>query len=160
MFLTLNAAEGAELLDCFMTVQRQVAVHGGELAVGWSIWQTDEVLLEAERHGVWRNPDGGLVDLTPKPNGAETSLFVEDIGGAYDGRQVQSKFKKLVELPELDEHIACADAIFEFMNRGERATQHGELKLNGREQEEWKGLQLRRGKAAFELGLAVRGKKW
>ena len=41
------------------------------------------------------------------------------------------------------------------MNRGDRANQHGEIRLFGKEADEWEGLQKRKADILYRLGRAI-----
>lgn len=60
-----------------------------------------------------------------------------------------------MSLPEIDEHIACSNAILEFTNRGERAKQHGKVVFKGMEADQWDALQRRKAMAVYNLGIRV-----
>lgn len=66
-----------ETAMCHGNVVHRVREAGGERVNGWMIWDHG-VFAEAEFHAVWRNPDGVLVDITPRQHGEEFILFVED----------------------------------------------------------------------------------
>ena len=76
--------------DCFEDVTRQVSEHGGELVTGWIIWEWKSILVEAEFHAVWRNPNGKLVDMSVKPDGEPLVMFVVDKTRKYAGRRVDN----------------------------------------------------------------------
>jgi len=153
-FIDITPRSDAAVLDCFPVIEREVAQHGGEIVYGWRIWEWPGVMLEAEFHAVWRDPDGVLHDLTPTPQGERRSLFVPDPARIYDGRQINNVRKPLTDRPELREFMAAADAEFEVLNRGERATKHGEIRLGGAEAEEILRIRERKQRAlAAILGV-------
>lgn len=115
----------AEISSCFPTVARHIAAKRGEMVYGWAFSEWPGVWLEAEFHAVWRSPKGNLRDLTPRPiPGWKRTLFLHDPARRYEGRQVQSRIRPLVNDKSVDGLIAAMDAQFEFMNRGDRAEQH------------------------------------
>lgn len=73
-----DPAPNALPAECFPNVQKMVARKGGELVLGWHLWELPGLLLEAEFHGVWRKPSGILVDVTPQrpEHREERILFV------------------------------------------------------------------------------------
>lgn len=78
-------ASDAKPLRCFWNVAAHVDRHGGGIVFGWSIHEWPHLFWEAQHHGVWRSPDGELVDITPPaaPGGTVT-LFVEDQASAFE----------------------------------------------------------------------------
>lgn len=155
-FLPVTPATDAELLACFPTVEKQVAEHGGELQLGWQIWEWPDVMMEAEFHAVWRDPSGNLHDLTPKPFGTRKILFLPDPSATYDGRQVNSIREPVNNSPGGRLMIEARDAEFELMNRGERAHQHGEIRLKGSEVDELEEIQRKMARATqMILGVSA-----
>lgn len=131
----------ADLHSCFRTVLARAEANGGELVVGWQIVETPGVMLDAIFHGVWRDPSGGLHDLTPKEGELAEVLFLPDPARKYEGRQVDNQRDPLVDTRAVLDLIAAREALFEFENRGERAFQH-RYKLNtGKELGELRELQ-------------------
>ncbi len=57
---------------------------GGTLQQGWLIWEWPKAYLEAEFHGVWRDPKGFCLDITPPSGGEERILFVPDNQRHFD----------------------------------------------------------------------------
>lgn len=143
VYVKISPPPGAELADCFPTVDRQVAKAGGERLLGWAIWEHASVMVEAELHAVWLDPDGQIHDLTPRPGGINQILFLRDPARSYDGRQVNNVRRPLRDTAEIKEFIAAADAQYEFNNRGARATQHGKIMLSGADAAEHQRLERR-----------------
>ena len=66
VFIRITPDPGAELNDCFATVQRKVSAEGGRIQFGWAIWEWPNVLAEAEHHAVYEPPAGlPWADLSP-----------------------------------------------------------------------------------------------
>ncbi|MBI3200091.1 MAG: zinc chelation protein SecC [Myxococcales bacterium] len=141
LLVQVEPRNDATLLDCFPVVDRQVQLHGGEVCCGWRIWERPSVLIEAEFHAVWQKPNGDLLDLTPNQLGAERILFLPDATRQYEGRQVNNVRRALRNDPEIHRFIQTCDAEFEFLNRGERALQHGAITLDTAEAAEWQQIQ-------------------
>jgi hypothetical protein len=129
VFVSVSPEPGASPDECFSTVERKIQQTGGTAVYGWTIWATP-VMVEAEFHVVWQSPSGQLADLTPKVNRATEIMFVPDASARYEGRQVDN-----VRLPVypndvlVERFIRVHTEIFEVMNRGERAFQHGEIAI-------------------------------
>jgi hypothetical protein len=143
VYLPITPAEGAKEANCFPTVAQQVIQHGGEAVIGWQIWEIENVLVEAEFHAVWRDPQGTLQDITPKPGGTDQILFLPDPARRYQGRQVDNMRQPISGSPAVTELIAASEAEFEFFNRNDRADRH-EVKLTPTELEELEGIRHRK----------------
>lgn len=74
--------------ECFPNVQRMIQEQGGKQINGWVIWQWANVLIEAEAHAAWENPEGNLIDITPHDNGESKILFLRDDSMVYSGEQI------------------------------------------------------------------------
>src|ERR1700761_7847752 len=61
---------------CADGVREKIRREGGSIVFGWTIWEGPNVLLTAEFHSVWQDTAGTLIDITPKPDGEETIVFV------------------------------------------------------------------------------------
>ncbi len=59
-------------------VREKIRADGGSIGFGWRLREWQPVMLTAEFHAVWVDPDGNLVDITPDIADGETSLFVPD----------------------------------------------------------------------------------
>lgn len=66
---------------CSDGVLEKVKRDGGQIVFGWTIWEWPEVMLTAEFHAIWSGTNGKLIDITPKPQGETSILFVAD--GSY-----------------------------------------------------------------------------
>jgi hypothetical protein len=63
---------------CSDGVAEKIKADGGEAAFGWTIWEWPRALLTAEFHCVWKSPQNELLDITPKPKGETSIVFVYD----------------------------------------------------------------------------------
>lgn len=63
---------------CSDGVAEKVKADGGEHVFGWLIWEWPGVMWTAEFHDNWLSPQGEILDITPKPAGEESVLFVPD----------------------------------------------------------------------------------
>lgn len=134
--------------ECFLLVQQQVDNHGGEAVVGWSLWEFPNLFVEAEFHCVWRQPDGAFIDITPKRSGIAKVLFIADPARSYEGRQVNNVRRPISQIPELKRYLDSFDSLYEFMNRGDRAEQLGEIHLSGEDAREY-GKIMKEQEASF-----------
>lgn len=74
----------AEIDECFLNVRKRINVLGGDIQHGWCIWERPGLFIEGEFHGVWKSPNGQLLDVTPKRNGVQRILFVVDPIRTFD----------------------------------------------------------------------------
>lgn len=123
--------QGAPMNKCFPLVQEKIRTEGGKRVLGWQIWK-GELLIEAEFHAVWENPDGKYIDITPKSLPFTEILFVPDHTAVYEGRQVSNIRINITSNSLVDEFISIHEATFRIENKGERALQY-ELCLTGKE---------------------------
>ena len=93
-------------LDCFNDVQRHISENGGSIVHGWLLWEWPNVLVEAEFHAVWKSPDGKLLDVSEKPQGETTILFVEDKTRIFTGSSVDNVRMAVGNDPRIMEFIA------------------------------------------------------
>lgn len=132
-YLTIHPEFDAVVNECFPNVAAKVARAGGRMLCGWQIWEWPHVMVEAEFHAVWVSPEGQHVDITPKPHGEATILFVPDTRRTYSGVVIDN-----VRLPVRDDllvrhFIKASEAIVQVMNRGERAAQYGHVSVPAHE---------------------------
>jgi hypothetical protein len=78
MFVDVSAPPTSRVGWCFSNVAHMVSDKGGVLRNGWLIWLARGLWLNAEFHSVWQAPDGGLLDVTPKPDGERNIMFMPD----------------------------------------------------------------------------------
>ena len=128
VYVPLYPLPGAAESSCFDILPKHVAQHGGEQVIGWSIWQWPRVFIEAEFHTVWRQPDGDLLDITPKKYRMPRILFLPDSTRHYEGRQVDN-----IRQPTADPDAMRLCEIFTLIhhefNKGELADYHGEVAI-------------------------------
>ena len=125
--VSLEPVKGAPLNECFTIVPEYISEHGGEQVIGWAVWEWPKVMLEAEFHCVWRNPEGRLIDLTPKPKDFSEIVFLEDRKKKYTGKQVNNIRRALSDSLTIKKYIETANKIYTEMNKGSLADYHGEL---------------------------------
>ncbi len=132
---------GAVINDCFNIVQKKILSSGGKRICGWQVLKT-KFVIEAEAHAVWETPNGELLDITPKLVPSPQTIFVEDEGLIYEGKQINNYRLNITKNSLVDDLIKVCEHIFEFENRGERAN-HSDLTplLNDEQKRYWIGLQ-------------------
>lgn len=119
--------------ECFETVDKQVATHGGEVVYGWAVHEWPGVMIEAEFHAVWRDPQGKLRDISRQDFATGTTLFLIDPTRKFDGRQVNNIRRALRNHPAVHRYIKAANRMYEVMNAGDRAMQVGEIAIPANE---------------------------
>lgn len=116
VYVPVEAAGWCQLHECFPNVQRMVREQGGRQVNGWAIWQWANMMVEAEAHSIWENPDGELIDITPHDNGEKEILFLHDGGMEYSGESVGNirlaitgspLVAELIELGEKTDAVMC-----------------------------------------------------
>lgn len=127
--------------ECFSIVPEHVIAHGGEQLIGWAIWETPGMLIEAEFHTLWQDPQGNLVDLTPCGTPHQNILFLPDPGREYRGRQVDNIRRPLVDDLDVIRFVHLASRLFEITNKGDLAEQHGEISLPPRALREYRKVE-------------------
>lgn len=119
--------------ECFPLVDEYISRHGGERILGWAIWELPGLFIEAEFHAIWKTPVGELMDLNYRPLKTEKILFLPDYEIVYEGYQKNNIRLALSNNPAVIDFLKAHDKMFEFMNKGERKKQHGEIKIKGSE---------------------------
>jgi len=151
VYVEVVPLEGALIDHCFQLVDKYVEMHGGQVVVGWSLWELPTLFLEAEFHCVWRNPEGRLLDISPKKSVTAKILFLKDGLRIYDGRQVNNVRRVLHPDPMLLKYLETFDTEFDLLNRGDLVGQHGEIHLLGSEANQYHAIQSERAKLYLRL---------
>lgn len=140
-YVECHPSDGAAVDDCFKTVEDHVRTQGGHVVIGWSIWEQPALFIEAEFHAVWGTDSDGLLDIARKKRPVPRILFIKDPTRRYEGRQVSNVRRPLRRHPAVLGFINAAEREFEFMNRGPRAHQHGDISVSGVEAIEYQRIQ-------------------
>lgn len=122
IFVDVRPEPWALVSECFPNVERKVRESGGRMIIGWQVWKSAN-LIEAEFHAVWEDPDGELLDITPKEPPFERILFIEDEGRTDTGRQVDNIRLNISGNKLVDDLIEISKALYVFDNKGDRADQ-------------------------------------
>ena len=125
VFIPYRPVDGEELKECFSIVPRYISTNGGNQIFGWHIHVWKRVMVEAEFHCVWENPLGRLVDITPKLEIGEFSLFLPAPNKKYTGSQVDSIRKALSPDAEITTLIILHEKLFRHVNQGNLADKYG-----------------------------------
>lgn len=105
IYLPVAPQEWSLPSECFPNVQRMIQEQGGKQINGWAIWQWANVLVEAEAHAVWEDPEGQLIDITPHVHGERTILFLRDNNMVYQGNTIANIRLALTSSPLVAEFI-------------------------------------------------------
>ncbi len=150
-YVDVRPIQGAPIKECIHIVHDRVLAEGGASVCGWSIGEQPKLFVEAEFHAVWRAPNNGLIDVTPKNHPTMRILFLVDPSRQYEGRQVKNVRRALMSHPSIDRFLKTCDEEFEFINRGQRAYQHGEIIIEGEEAVEYEQIQRRKRMYGVEM---------
>ena len=90
-------------------------------APGWVIWQVADALIEAEFHVAWRKSDGELIDITPRPGGEDTILFVEDPKRSAGAPEVDRERRALRRDPLIEDFITLGRKQFLLLHADQPA---------------------------------------
>jgi hypothetical protein len=116
-FVDVKPAPDALPRNCFYNTKGYVAQCGGSVQYGWIIWEAPSVLLEAEFHAVWRDPEGKLLDVTPKEDGETRIVFLPDRTRVWGKELIPNIRRVLNDSPECRKMLERADALFEIRKR-------------------------------------------
>lgn len=128
ILLTVEKAADAVPHECFPTVERVIGREGGSLQHGWIFWVWPHVLVEAEFHGVWRDPQGQLHEVTGSER--DTNIwFVPDNKRRFEGKQIDNVRLAIRDDQVIHDYIWCAEEYFRVTNRGDRAGKFGRVMI-------------------------------
>lgn len=99
--------------NCYINVDEKVLRDGGSVHYGWIIWKS-KILCEAERHAVWENEFGDLIDITPQEEVADKVMFVSDNDFIYSGQSVDNIRLNITNNPVVDDFIYLCELIEKF----------------------------------------------
>jgi hypothetical protein len=104
-----------------------VTQGGGSVVYGWQIWETlPGVMMEAEFHAVWKDPNGIMYDVTPHMfDSIKHILFLPDPNRTYVGKQVDNLRIALLKDKLVEQFIKNAKRRYKALNVGDLAYQHG-----------------------------------
>jgi hypothetical protein len=118
-------------------IRKKIGEAGGSIRFGWRLRQWPDVLLTAEFHAVWVDPDGTMRDITPAITVGDTSLFVPDASYAedfdWDLRPI-SRYRVLYAEPDRSPEVAARIA---QLKRGQRAYEARRAQKAGLTLEAW-----------------------
>ncbi len=98
-YVAVEPGDECEAGSCFRNVTAMARRHGGSAQHGWRMREQPAVFVEGEFHAVWRRPDGGLIDVTPRTDGLSEILFLRDSKVVWDGDDIEPRRMMLHEKP-------------------------------------------------------------
>lgn len=150
VFLECEPVNGKDQ-HCFLIVAERVAERGGELVHGWAIWVWTTVLIEAEFHAVWKDPEGNLHDIVPRPDGSKRVLFLADPSKKFEGRQENNIRQAISNRPGVKELIDAENDSYDLLlNRGKHLPGF-RIELTDAQQEEYEEIERRKAAAHMTL---------
>ncbi|OWG13090.1 hypothetical protein KDK82_5597 [Delftia sp. K82] len=141
MFLPVHTRKDSILGDCFNDVNRQIAEFGGDAVHGWQLWEWPGIMVEAEFHGIWRSPNGELLDISLKGEGEETVLFVPDPSRKFNGSRVDNVRHAIGKNPKIRTFIQNQNRFFKLY-KAMHGDVVGEVILRNELAELWEQQQL------------------
>ena len=105
----------------YIPVRTDIEPESLTAAPGWAIWQVADALIEAEFHVAWRKSDGELMDITPRPGGEDTILFVEDPKRSASAPEVDRERRALRRDPLIEDFITLGRKQFLLLHADQPA---------------------------------------
>lgn len=132
-FVRTKPESHSKTQDCFENVRIKVKEDGGQSRLGWTIWETLKIFIEAEFHMIWISPKNEEIDITPHhPINAQKILFLPDDTLKYQYKQIDNIRRSISDDPLVLQFIKVCEEIFEFV---EKVSPGPELKLEGPEED-------------------------
>lgn len=97
IYIRSKPSADAQMSACFDNVARKVARAGGAICYGWAIWHVAGLYFEAEHHGVWKNRQGALLDVSPQLGAVPKIVFLPDPEAVYDAKRFRPNILKAVD---------------------------------------------------------------
>ncbi|WP_199139923.1 hypothetical protein [Pedobacter sp. ASV12] len=115
---------GAVENNCFNNVAKKVGQSGGSVCYGWAILPQLHI-LEAERHAIWKTPQGLYLDITPRSLPITSIQFVIDDSFEYNGQIERNIRINVTDNTVVDDWILICEAIDElYANCSVRIDEH------------------------------------
>lgn len=121
LFVTVEKVGGMKAQNCHGNVANQVRQRKGAIVQGWKFWTIPSLVVTANYHAVWQQPDGKLLCITPQQ---ETSiLFVPDQKSLFDVNNppthaIPNRYKALMDHPDVHEWIRLRERNAKFIAIG------------------------------------------
>ncbi len=118
--IPVKAEAYATINNCFPNVKEKMSRDGGEIIYGWKL-HSSILLIEAERHAVWKSTDGDLIDVTPNIESSVSISFVQESNGwVYDGTYTDNIRVNKTSNPLVDDYILLNELIFQLYKTSKR----------------------------------------
>ena len=122
---------------CNLTVAEKIKKDGGKPVHGWTIWEWPGVFWTAEFHMVWENPNGDLIDVTPKPDGETSILFLRDWSFEADFDFMNRPVSQRRRIRADEDRPTLITAAIKGLNERQRTYEEGRAVKAGISLEEW-----------------------
>lgn len=124
MIVEIQPEPGARENNCFNNVANKVASSGGSVCYGWAILSQVHI-LEAEKHAIWKTPDGRYIDITPRSLPITAIPFLIDDEFEYTGQSVGNVRLNVTDNCVVDDWILVCEAIDTlYSNYSSRIDEH------------------------------------
>lgn len=127
---------------CNLTVAEKIKKEGGRPVHGWMIWEWPGVFWTAEFHMVWENPNGELIDVTPKPDGETSILFLRDFSFEPDFDFLNRPVSRRKRIRADEDRAAVVAAAITKLNPSQRTYEETRAAKAGLSLEEWMDKKL------------------
>lgn len=98
-YIALEVGEECKVGESFDNVAMMVRRHGGSVQHGWSFRVQPSAYVEGAFHAVWRRLDGALIDVTPRKDDLQETLFMVDHRNVWQGEDIEPRRMMLHEQP-------------------------------------------------------------
>ncbi len=83
-YVKIDPQEYSQENECFFNVKAHIEKNGGSLVCGWFIVEFQNIMLEAQFHGIWESSESQHLDVTPHQLNVKQNLFLPDENMQYD----------------------------------------------------------------------------
>jgi len=119
------------------SVRAKIERDGGDIRFGWRLREWPGVLLTADFHAVWVDPQGALIDITPDVPEGDTSLFLPlptDAPAAETAQKPPPRYRITHTRPDMSAELAARIA---RMKPGQRTYEEKRAGKAGKTLQEW-----------------------
>lgn len=122
---------------CNLTVAEKIKKEGGKPVHGWTIWEWPCVFWTAEFHMVWESPTGQLIDVTPKPDGETSILFLRDFSFEPDFNFLNRPLSRRKRIRADENRAETISAAIGKLNASQRVYEEKRADKAGISLEQW-----------------------